>query len=213
MFRLVKFAFIITTTLLVACGGGDKPEPASQTYGLGTAITEDEVAAWNIDVGPDGVGLPKGSGTATTGEPVFLAKCAACHGEFGEGMGRFPSLVGDKASLTTDRPSKTVGSYWAHATTLYDYIYRAMPFGNAQSLTAEEVYGITAYILAMNDIIASDEVLDAQTLPKVKMPNSDGFIVATDTDIKVKACMQDCVEDVKVSSRASRNRVSKDAGE
>ena len=213
MFRLVKSAFIITTTLLVACGGGNKPEVESQTYGLGTPISENDIAAWNIDVGPDGVGLPTGSGTATTGEPVFLAKCAACHGEFGEGMGRFPALVGDKDSLTTDRPSKTVGSYWTHATTLYDYIYRAMPFGNAQSLSADEVYGITAYILAMNDIIASDEVLDAKTLPKVKMPNRDGFIFATGTDIKVKACMKDCVDDVKVTSRASKNKVSEDSGE
>lgn len=213
MFRLVNFALGIITTLLIACGGGDKPESATQTYGLGTPITENDVAAWNIDVGPDGVGLPKGNGTAKIGEPVFLAKCAACHGEFGEGMGRFPAMVGDHNSLTSDRPSKTVGSYWAYATTLYDYIYRAMPFGNAQSLSADEVYGITAYILAMNDIISNDHVLDEKNLHKVKMPNRDGFIIATKTDIKIKACMQDCVDEVKVTSRASINNVSKDIGE
>jgi cytochrome c len=128
-------------------------------------------------------------------------------------MGRFPGLISERSSLTTDRPSKTVGSYWTHATTLYDYIYRAMPFGNAQSLTPDEVYGLTAYILAMNSIIAEDEVMNAETLPKVNMPNRDGFIVAGETDIKVDACMQDCVDEVKITSRASRNNVTQESGE
>ncbi len=215
MSRLVKVIVTVLSGLmlgsLVACGGGKAL--TSQTYGLGSPINEKEIAAWNIDVGPDGVGLPPGRGSATTGEPVFLARCAACHGDFGEGMGRFPELVSEQSSLTSDRPSKTVGSYWPYATTLWDYINRAMPFGNAQSLSADEVYAVSAYILAMNNIIAEDAVMDAATLPKVKMPNRDGFDLATETDIKVDACMKNCVNEVTISSRASGNKVSSDNAE
>lgn len=211
MSRLVKLFPVLLVIFLVACESQKVPE--SKPLGLGTPMTDKQLVAWDIDVGPDGEGLPKGSGTAKSGEPVFLAKCAACHGEFCEGMGRFPGLISERSSLTTDRPSKTVGSYWAHATTLYDYIYRAMPFGNAQSLSADEVYGLTAYILAMNSIIAEDQVMNAETLPKVDMPNRDGFIVAKGSDIKVDACMQNCVDEVKITSRASRNKVSQDSGE
>ena len=191
--------------LLVAC---DKPSESTASYGIGTVVTADEIAGWDIDVGPDGVGLPAGSGTAQAGEPIYLAKCAACHGDFGEGMGRFPALEGSPEVLVSERPSKTVGSYWAHSTTLYDYIYRAMPFGNAQSLSPDEVYAITAYILALNNIIADDAVMDANTLPKVKMPNRKGFITATGPDIEVEACMSNCTDEVKVVSRASQSGVS-----
>lgn len=200
-----RYSLLMLSALLVACGD----ESISVTsYGLGSPVTTAEVAGWDIDVGPDGVGLPAGSGTAQSGEPVYLAKCAACHGDFGEGMGRFPSLVGSPEILVSERPSKSVGSYWAHSTTLYDYIYRAMPFGNAQSLSADEVYGITAYILNLNDIIADDAVMDASSLPQVQMPNRNGFIPATGPDITVEACMQDCVDEVKVASRASKSGVN-----
>ena len=210
----VKFAIVLLSAMLTACGDKTATSSATtQAYGFGTPVTENEIAAWNIDVGPDGVGLPAGSATSKQGEPIYLAKCAACHGEFGEGMGRFPAFVGSRDSLTTDRPSKTVGSYWPYATTLWDYINRAMPFGNAQSLTPDEVYGVTAYILAMNDIISEDTVLNAETLPQVKMPNRDGFVMAKGTDIKVEqACMKDCKDKVKVVSHASKNAV-KDAKE
>ncbi len=209
MFSSVKVVLLLMSGLLIACcSKTPSSSSSSQWYGFGTPLTEKNIAAWDIDVGPDGVGLPVGSGTAKRGEPVYLAKCAACHGDFGEGMGRFPALVGDHASLTSDRPNKTVGSYWPYATTLFDYINRAMPFGNAQSLTPDEVYGVTAYILAMNDIIKEDTVLNAETLPKVKMPNRDGFVMAQGTDIKADACMHDCEVKVKVVSRASKNRVT-----
>lgn len=202
MSSLVKFLPVLLAGLLVAC---DNNESSVTSYGLGNTVTSEEIASWDIDVGPDGVGLPVGSGTAQTGEPIYLAKCAGCHGDFGEGMGRFPSLIGSPEILISDAPRKTVGSYWAHSTTLYDYIYRAMPFGNAQSLSPDEVYGITAYILSLNDIIADDKVMDAKTLPKVKMPNRKGFITATGPDIQADACMKDCVEKVEVVSRASQN--------
>ncbi len=174
-----------------------------QPLGLGQPVTPQRITAWDIDVGPDGAGLPRGQGTASEGEPIFLAKCAACHGEFGEGAGRFPALVSDSTELTAERPRKTVGNCWPYATTLWDYINRGMPFGNAQSLSADEVYSMVAYILSMNEIIDDEQVMNAHTLPRVQMPNRNGFITATGTDIKVKACMHDCVDKVVVSSRAS----------
>lgn len=202
-------SIVFATTFIVACQKSHDTSAVTEKFGFGTPVTKKEIAAWDIDVGPDGEGLPPGSGTSKTGEPVYLAKCAACHGEFGEGMGRFPAFVGSRSSLTSDRPNKTVGSYWPYATTLYDYIHRAMPFGNAQSLTPDEVYGVTAYILAMNDLISEDTVLDAKTLPKINMPNRDGFFIPKETDIHVdNACMKDCQEKVKVVSRASKNRVT-----
>lgn len=207
MFSWLKWILPALALLLVACGDDNSPS----TYGLGSAVTQEEIASWDIDVGPDGVGLPVGQGSAASGEASYLAKCAACHGEFGEGMGRFPSLVGTPDALLGDRPSKNVGSYWAHATTLYDYIYRAMPFGNAQSLTADEVYGITAYILSLNNIIETDVVMNAETLPKVEMPNREGFITATGADIHANACMKACVDEVKVISRASESAITKAA--
>lgn len=201
MSSLVKLLPALLLGLLVAC---DSEQSTITSYGIGTPVTSEEIATWDIDVGPDGVGLPLGSGTAVSGEAIYLAKCAACHGDFGEGMGRFPALVGTPDVLVSDRPSKTVGSYWAHSTTLWDYINRAMPFGNAQSLTPNEVYATTAYILSLNEIIAEDEVMDANTLAKVKMPNQQGFITATGPDIKADACMKDCIDEPVVSSRASQ---------
>ncbi len=204
MSRSVKTAATLLLGLLIAYASGQRS--MAQTYGLGSPTNGKEIAAWNIDVGPDGVGLPIGQGTSQTGEPVFLEKCAVCHGDFGEGVGRFRALIGEKSSLTSDRPIKSVGGYWPYATTLWDYINRAMPFGNAQSLTSDEVYAVSAYILAMNDIITEDEVMNAQTLPKVKMPNRDGFIFARGTDIKAITCMKNCVDKVTITSRALGNK-------
>jgi len=173
------------------------------TYGYGHPVSEQQLASWDIDVGPDGIGLPPGHGNAEEGEPIYLQQCAACHGEFGEGLGRYPALIGTQASLTGDRTSKTVGGYWPYSTTLWDYINRAMPFGNAQSLSADQLYAITAYVLALNDIIDTDTEMNAQTLPAVRMPNRDGFITATATDIHAEACMKGCVDKVEIVSRAS----------
>lgn len=173
-------------------------------YGYGTTATEAEINAWDIDVRPDGLGLPTGQGSAAQGEAVYLQLCSACHGEFGEGIGRYPALIGGENSLVSERPKKTVGSYWPYATTLWDYINRSMPFGNAQSLEPDQVYAIVAYILNMNDLIESDTVLDQNSLPKVIMPNQNGFISPDPRpDVHNKACMKNCRDKVEVTSHTS----------
>lgn len=147
----------------------------AQAAHFGQPIAPADIAPWDIGIGPDGVGLPPGGGTSSQGETVFLEKCQACHGEKGAG-GPNDTLVGGRGSLATDKPLKTVGSYWPYATTLFDYIRRSMPFTESKSLTADEVYAVAAYLLHLNGIIEKDDVLDAQSLPQVAMPNRDGFI-------------------------------------
>ena len=145
------------------------------SYGVGRPPTPEEIKAWDIAVGPDGAELPPGEGTAVSGKPVYDAKCAACHGATGR-EGPQDVLVGGQGSLATAKPLKTIGSYWPYATTVYDYIYRAMPFTQPESLTAAEVYGVTAYLLYLNGIIGERDVIDRRTLPQVKMPNRHGFV-------------------------------------
>jgi len=148
----------------------------AQAPQFGHPIAPADIAPWDISIGPDGAGLPPGSGTAKEGEGVYAAKCQPCHGEKGVGGPNDP-LVGGIGSLAEGKtPVKTVGSYWPYATTLFDYIRRAMPFPETKSLTNDEIYAVSAYILNLNGIVATDEVLDAQSLPKVKMSNRDGFI-------------------------------------
>ena len=147
---------------------------AAQAPQFGQPIAPADIAPWDISIGPDGAGLPPGRGTAAQGVTVYAAKCQACHGEKGTGRPN-DTLVG--GTLTPGKPAvKTVGSYWPYATTLFDYIRRAMPFQESQSLTSDEVYTVSAYILNLNGIIGTNDVLDAQSLPKVRMPNRDGFI-------------------------------------
>ena len=149
---------------------------AADSPNLGRPATADEVAAWDISIGPDGAGLPAGSGTAKQGEAVYAAKCVACHGEKGAGKPN-DQLVGGQGTIAGDKPPvKTVGSYWPYATTVFDYVRRAMPYSESKSLTNDEVYAVSAYILNLNGIIAEGDTIDAQTLPKVKMPNRDGFV-------------------------------------
>jgi S-disulfanyl-L-cysteine oxidoreductase SoxD len=148
----------------------------AQAPQFGQPIAPVEIAPWDISIGPDGAGLPPGSGTVKTGEAVYAAKCQPCHGERGAG-GPNDALVGGIGSLAPGKvPVKTVGSYWPYATTLFDYIRRAMPFPETKSLTSDETYALSAYILNLNGIVGTNDVLDAQSLPKVKMPNRDGFI-------------------------------------
>jgi len=150
--------------------------PHSTTgYGLGHAPTDQEVQHWDIDVSPTGDGLPSGQGTVNHGAAVFAEKCASCHGASGQ-EGPMDRLVGGEGTLDTQQPSKTIGSYWPYATTLYDYIHRAMPFNAPQSLTNDEVYAVVAWLLNQNGIIPTDMVLDAKTLPTVDMPNRNGFV-------------------------------------
>ena len=155
------------------------PAFAQQSPNLGKPISAEDLAAWDISVGPDGAGLPPGSGTVKQGEAVFAAKCQACHGEKGAGTPN-DRLVGGQGSLPGDKPPiKTVGSYWPYATTLFDYIRRAMPFNESKSLTSDEAYGVVAYLLNLNGVIPESETVNAQSLPKVTMPNREGFVVFT----------------------------------
>ncbi|HEY4404379.1 MAG TPA: cytochrome c [Xanthobacteraceae bacterium] len=151
------------------------PARAADEPHFGKPVTPADVAAWDISIGPDGAGLPPGKGTVAQGETVFAAKCQACHGEKGAG-GPNDRLVGGAGTIAPDKaPVKTVGSYWPYATTLFDYVRRAMPWDRPKSLTDEEVYAVAAYVLYLNGVIKQDAVLDAQSLPQVKMPNRDGF--------------------------------------
>jgi mono/diheme cytochrome c family protein len=166
-----------TLKALALCGAVCVAVPAlAGTLQFGQPIAPADIAPWDISIGPDGAGLPPGSGTAAQGEAVYAAKCQACHGEKGVG-GPNDALVGGVGSLAAGKtPVKTVGSYWPYATTLFDYIRRAMPFPEAKSLTNDEVYAVSAYVLSLNGIIGTGEMLDAQSLPKVNMPNRDGFM-------------------------------------
>jgi S-disulfanyl-L-cysteine oxidoreductase SoxD len=162
---------------LAVCAGMFVAAPAlAQAPQFGQSIAPADIAPWDISVGPDGAGLRPGRGTATQGEPVYAANCQACHGEKGAG-GPNDALVGGIGSLAPGKaPIKTVGSYWPYATTLFDYVRRAMPFQESKSLTSDELYAVSAYILNLNGIVGTNDVLDAQSLPKVRMPNREGFI-------------------------------------
>lgn len=153
--------------------------------GLGRPATEAEIQAWNSDVSPTGEGLPSGRGTVKHGAQVYAAKCAACHGPTGV-EGPQDRLVGGRGTLATAEPVKTVGSYWPYATTLYDYIQRAMPLTAPQSLTPDEVYSVVAWILFRNGIIAEDAVLDARALPAIRMPNREGFAPDPRPDVPIR---------------------------
>jgi cytochrome c len=176
-------------------------------YGIGREATPQEIAGWDIDVRPDGQGLPPGRGSVKDGEEVYMARCAACHGEFGEGAGRWPHIAGGAGSLTSDDPSKTVGSYFPYASILFDYTRHAMPFGDAQSLTNDELYAVVAYVLWLNDVVDEAFVLSKDTWTKVKMPNEAGFY-DDDREATEKAfwnpapCMTNCKAEGKITGRA-----------
>ncbi len=150
---------------------------AGEDYGIGRAATQIEIAGWNIDVAPDGAGLPPGRGSVHQGEAIYAEKCASCHGAHGQG-GPMDRLAGGVGTIATRKPVKTVGSYWPYATTLYDYIHRAMPFTAPQSLSSDEVYAVCAYILFLNGLVPADSTLDASSLPRVVMPNRNAFVDA-----------------------------------
>lgn len=186
-------------------------------YGYGTPATPAQIAGWDIDVrGDDGAGLPPGKGSVRQGADVFADQCAACHGIFGEGEGRFPKLAGGAGTLRDERPEPTVGSYWPFAPTLFDYINRAMPYPAPHTLSADQVYALTAYILNLNDIVPDSFVADSEGLPKVKMPNRSAFTWSDprpDTD--AKPCMSACVgaTDVRIKSTAEgRNLTPRTTG-
>ena len=180
--------------------------PAERPFNLGKIATAEEVAGWDIDVRPDGLGAPVGTGNAIDGEEVYADLCAACHGDFGEGIDRWPELVGGEGSLNTHDPLKTTGSYWPYASTLYDYIYRAMPFGEAQSLSYDETYQIVAFLLYMNDIIEDDFDLSHENLGAIVMPNRDGFFMPDPRPdaqpVSAEPCMNNCNVATSIMGRA-----------
>jgi cytochrome c len=149
---------------------------AQETPNLGRPATPAEIAGWDISIPPDGTGLPPGSGTPDQGAVVYAQKCQSCHGEKGAGKPN-DQLVGGQGTLASTSPVRTIGSYWPYATTVFDYVRRAMPYTQSQSLSNDEVYAVTAYLLHLNGIIGAQDVMNAQTLPQVKMPNRDNFIV------------------------------------
>jgi cytochrome c len=157
---------------------------APAIYGIGRTPRAEEVRAADISVAPSGAGLPAGHGSSVEGAALYQSMCMACHGARGEGLGDFPALVGGRGSLRTAHPVLTVGSYWPYATTLWDYIRRAMPYLTPGVLRVDEVYALTAFILQMNGVIAPGMVLTEQTLPQVQMPNRDGFVADPRPDVR-----------------------------
>ncbi len=215
MSRFHKLATSAVAGLMIV--GAFAAPAVSGQLGLGREALPQEVAAWDIDVRPDGQGLPPGKGTVAQGEEKFAEQCAACHGDFGEGVDRWPVLAGGRDTLKSDNPVKTVGSYWPFLSTVFDYVHRAMPFGYAQSLSNNEVYALTAYILYLNDIVDDDFELSKENFTEVKMPNEANFFDDPRPDTALvtqkEPCMKDCKSEVKVTGTARVLDVTPDEGE
>ena len=200
-----KYRNLVLTTALAALAAA----PAmAEKLGLGRAALPEEIAAWDVDVAPDGTGLPVGSGSVLDGEEIFAEACAACHGVFAEGVDNWPKLAGGMDTLDHDDPLKTVGSYWPYLSTAWDYVHRSMPFGAAQTLSADDTYAIVAYILYSNDLVDDDFVLSNENFLDVDLPNADGFIV-DDRETSEKhfwnpePCMSGCKDSVEITMRAT----------
>ena len=203
MLGLVKFLFLIMISLSISFSS----HAENRKYNIGKLATKIEVAGWDIDVRPDGVGAPKGSGNAIDGEEIYVNRCASCHGDFGEGVDRWPALVGGDGTLASHDPEKTTGSYWPYASTIFDYVYRSMPFGEAQTLTHDETYKLVAYLLNMNEIIDENFVLSEKNIGKIKMPNASGFSLPDPRPDVTKykdgqPCMKNCNVPVKIIGKA-----------
>jgi len=191
----MRFSKLLATGIVLLAASATLAQTPSYTN-VGRTPTKEEIQAWDIAAGPDGKGLPQGQGTAKEGAPIFAAKCAVCHGADAEGAKIGPRLTGGQAEIETFitlRPVRTLGSYWPYATTVWDYINRAMPRNQGGTLSANEVYALTAFVLSKSNIIKEDEVMDAKTLPKVQMPNRNGFVPPRFADIpdeKKRGCKQ-----------------------
>ncbi len=192
---LISFAFVMSL-LSSSLSAEDK---AAGHYGYGKMATAAEIAGWDIDIRPDGRGLPDASGSVEDGEMLYEDICASCHGSFGEGVGRYPVLAGGEGTLSESRPEKTVGSFWAYTSTLFDYIRRAMPFPQPGSLNDEDTYAITAYVLYLNDLVEDNFVLSRETFPEVAyLPNHGNFTPDPRPDVKAVRCMRDCKDPASV---------------
>ena len=194
---------LLVLLFLAACG--EAPDPGAAVaggasydgsrvgfYGYGAPASEAEIAGWDIDVRPDGVGLPEGAGSIEDGELLYEMKCAECHGSFGEGVGRFPVITGGGGTLRDARPLKTVGSYWPYTSTLFDYIRRTMPFTQPESLSDDETYAVTAYVLYLNDLVEDDFVLTRENLAGIHLPNEGNFVPDPRPDVANQRCMDNC---------------------
>jgi mono/diheme cytochrome c family protein len=176
--RKLQIALLVGAVAVVAASAH-----AQERYGIGRSATPAEIAGWNIDIGRDGSNLPPGSGSVARGKIVFSEQCAACHGAEGQG-GLGDRLAGGQGTLASAKPVRTVGSYWPYAPTLFDYIRRAMPQNAPQSLSNEDVYAVSAFILHLNGLVAADAVLDAKTLSAIKMPNREAFVADPRPDVR-----------------------------
>lgn len=208
----------LSVALLFAFNASARAQTKNDTprnYGIGRVATPEQIAGWDIDIRPDGQGAPSGRGSVKDGEKVYMDKCAACHGEFGESAGRWPQLAQGKDTLASHDPVKTVGSYFPYLSSVFDYIRRAMPFGDSESLTNDELYAVTAYVLNLNDIVDDKFVLSKETWGKVKLPNQGGFL---DDDREKtekifwdpKPCMKNCRGPVKITGHAQAIDVTPD---
>jgi cytochrome c5 len=193
---LLALALVLPASGAAAAVDGPK-KPAY--YGYGEQATAKQISGWDIDVRPDGKGLPPGSGSVEDGEYLYEEQCAECHGSFGEGEGRFPALAGGESSLRDARPQKTVGSFWNHTSTLWDYIHRAMPFTQPESLSDNEVYAVTAYVLYLNELVEDDFVLTQQNLAEFKLPNEANFVPDPRPDVHNTRCMKNCRDPKEIS--------------
>ncbi|MBX3552768.1 MAG: cytochrome c [Pseudolabrys sp.] len=213
--RNIAFAAAAALLLGLAGASAQTAKPAAKAEAakpdarlhIGQPATAQQIAGWDIDIRPDGQGAPPGQGSVKQGEEIYMAKCAACHGEFGESAGRWPQLSGGAGSIASPDPVKTVGSYFGSASTVLDYVRRAMPFGDAQSLTNDELYAVVAYVLNLNDVVDDKFVLSKDTLAKVKMPNAGGFFeddreTAEKSFWNPKPCMSNCKPEAKITGRA-----------
>lgn len=214
MSKLAKYALV---AVLASAGSAlaQGKKDAVRNFGIGHAATPAEIAGWDIDARPDGQGAPPGHGSVKDGEKVYMDKCAACHGEFGESAGRWPALAQGKGTLASNDPVKTVGSYFPYLSSVFDYIRRAMPFGDAESLSNDELYAVTAYVLNLNDIVDDKFVLSKETWASVKMPNQGGFFDddrgrAEKAFWNAKPCMSDCRGPVKITGHAQAVDVTPD---
>lgn len=188
-----------TKVAVAAVPAKDTPIPTHGVLHLGRAALGEEVAAWDIDIRPDGAGLPDGKGTVARGEEIYSEQCAVCHGDFGEGVDRWPVLAGGFDTLKEERPEKTIGSYWPYLSTVYDYVRRAMPFGNARSLSDDDVYALTAYLMFLNDLVEDEDFeLSKSNFQDIRLPNEENFFPDDRKQepfyaTKAEPCMSDCI--------------------
>jgi cytochrome c len=216
---------LVFAALAAGCNAGDAAGPGLMEerigdearsvgyYDHGHVASAEEIAGWDIDIRPDGLGLPPGGATPEDGEMLYEELCASCHGSFGEGVGRYPILSGGEGTLTEPRPERTVGSYWPYASTVWDYIHRAMPFTEPESLTDEETYAITAYVLYLNDLVEYYFEVNQGNLASIEMPNKDGFFLDDRPDVAAVRCMENCKDPASIEISSEPELVTAEDGE